>query len=104
MTASERREALYDVLCQRRKDTVDHLADEFCVSKKTILRDIEKLSCVLPIETVRGRYGGVRVLEWHHPNRSRLCSKQLQLLRKMAKVLEGEELIVLNSIITQFAP
>ena len=104
MTANERRELLKDILCQRRKETVVNLANELDVSTKTIRRDIEVLSCMFPIETVPGRHGGVRVLSWFYPSRSKLCFEQLQLLRKVANTLTGDELVIMNSIIDQFAP
>ena len=58
MTPSERREAILRVLCQRRQDKIDNLAEEFGVSVRTIKNDIEELTLAHPIETVRGRYGG----------------------------------------------
>ena len=67
MTAMERREAILDVLCQRKHDQIKNLAEEFGVSERTIRTDIEVLSCSYPIETVRGRYGGgVKVADWYH--------------------------------------
>ena len=51
MTAIERREAILDVLCVRRKDQVKNLAVEFGVSEKTIRTDLEVLGCSYPIET-----------------------------------------------------
>lgn len=56
MTPSERREAILRVLCQRRQDKIDNLAEEFGVSVRTIKNDIEELTLAHPIETVRGRY------------------------------------------------
>ena len=67
MTPSERREAILRVLCQRRQDKIDNLAEEFGVSVRTIKNDIEELTLALPIETVRGRYGGgVRVADGYY--------------------------------------
>lgn len=54
MTPSERREAILRVLCQRRQDKIDNLAEEFGVSVRTIKNDIEELTLAHPIETVRG--------------------------------------------------
>ena len=44
MTPSERREAILRVLCQRRQDKIDNLAEEFGVSVRTIKNDIEELT------------------------------------------------------------
>ena len=44
MNASERRQRLLEVLCQRRQDTVENLASEFGVSARTIRRDSGELT------------------------------------------------------------
>lgn len=73
MTPSERREAILNVLCKRRQDTVENLAHEFGVSVRTIKYDIEELTLAHPIETVRGRYGGgVKVAEGYYLGRKYL--------------------------------
>lgn len=46
MTPSERREAILNVLCKRRQDTVENLAHEFGVSVRTIKYDIEELTLI----------------------------------------------------------
>ena len=77
----------------------------FDASEKTIRRDIEELSCSYPIETVRGRYGGgVKVADWYHQNRKTLSPEQAELLKRLAPSLEGDDLAVMNSIISQFSP
>ena len=45
MSLSERRQRLLEVLCLRRHDTYDNLAQEFNVSKMTIRREIGRASC-----------------------------------------------------------
>ena len=85
MSATERRQDLWNRLCQRRQDTIDNLAAEFKVSRRTIMYDIDALTLSYPIETVRGRYGGgVKVSDWYHPTRRTLCPEQVALLKKMA--------------------
>lgn len=104
MTAIERREAILDALCVRRFEQVKNLAEEFGVSERTIRTDIEVLACSYPIETVRGRFGGgVKVLDWYHRGRKVLSPEQVALLKRLAPELEGHDLDVMNSIITQFA-
>ena len=105
MSVKDRRQDLWTALCERRQDTIQHLADEFGVSPRTIRYDIDALSLTYPIVTVRGRHGGgVKVADWYQPSRKTLCAEQLALLRKLAASLEGNDLIVMNSIISQFAP
>ena len=104
MSPSERRQELLEVLCHRRHDTYDNLAFEFHVSRRTICRDVAILMCSYPIEAVRGRYGGVRVSDWFYPSSTSLGPKQFALLIKLRNQLSGDDLIVLNSILVQFAP
>ena len=103
MTPSERREAILRVLCQRRQDKIDNLAEEFGVSVRTIKNDIEELTLAHPIETVRGRYGGVRVADGYYVGRNYLKPKQQELLKKLQSTLQGDDLEVMNSILRDFA-
>lgn len=104
MTPSERREAILNALCVRRQDTVLNLAQEFDVSVRTIKYDIEELTLAHPIETVRGRYGGgVRVADGYYLGRKYLKPDQQELLKKLSEELKGEDLAILNSILSDFA-
>lgn len=101
---NERREAILEVLCKRRQETIDNLAQEFGVSRRTIRYDIEELSCAYPIESMRGRYGGgVRVADGYYVGRKYLKPEQQELLRKLAQRLSGEDLATMNSILSEFA-
>ena len=103
MTPTERRQRLLEVLCIRRHDTCDNLAHEFHVANSTIRRDLEILTCSYPIETVRGRHGGgVKVAEGYYLYRKALAPKQAALLQRLRDQLDGEDRIVLNSILLQF--
>ena len=44
LATTERRQALLRLLCERRYETIDNLAFEFSVNRRTIRRDIELLS------------------------------------------------------------
>lgn len=104
MNQLERREAIKQQLELKRCTQVGDLADMFGISVRTIKYDLEAITCSYPIETVRGRYGCIRLAEWYHPEQSRLCARQLQLLISLRDKLRSEELIILNSIISQFSP
>lgn len=105
MSPNERRNNIYAELRAQRHLTIDYLAEKYSVNEKTIRRDIDELTLTYPIETVRGRYGGgVKLSDWYHPTRTTLCSEQVALLKKLAPSLQGDDLAVLNSILTQFAP
>lgn len=105
VSAEERRAEIYEVLLAKGKTTVNALAEQFGVNERTIRRDIEALALTRPVETIQGRYGGgVKLADWYHPQRTRLCPEQMKLLRKLAPFLGIDDLAVLNSIIDQFAP
>ena len=104
MDAVERRQQILELLCQRRKDTMQNLAAELGVSERTIRRDVEILTRSYPLETVCGRYGGgVRVSDWYHLDRQRMSPKQTALLRRLAADLRGEDLEVMEQILLKFA-
>jgi len=105
VSPNERRNNIYAELRAQRHLTIDYLAEKYSVNEKTIRRDIDELTLTYPIETVRGRYGGgVKLSDWYHPTRTTLCPEQVALLKKLAPSLQGDDLAVLNSILTQFAP
>lgn len=104
MDAVERRQQILELLCQRRKDTMQNLAAELGVSERPIRRDVEILTRSYPLETVCGRYGGgVRVADWYHLDRQRMSPKQTALLRRLAADLRGEDLEVMEQILLKFA-
>ena len=104
MDAVERRQQILELLCQRRKDTMQNLAAELGVSERTIRRDVEILTRSYPLETVCGRYGGgVRVADWYHLDRQRMSPKQTALLRRLGADLRGEDLEVMEQILLKFA-
>ena len=109
MRSSERQAQLRSVLLARREDTAANLAAEFGVSERTIYRDIGELVLSLPVETVRGRYGGgVRLSDWFHPAGRYLAPEQECAIRRAAEVvgdrLNPRERQALLSVLTQFGP
>lgn len=95
---------IYAELKAKRHLTIGYLANKYNVSERTIRRDVDELTLVYPIETVCGRYGGgIKLSDWYQPTRSTLCPEQMALLKKLAPSLQGQDLVVLNSIISQFA-
>ena len=105
MNQMDRREAIKRILETRTSETVAHLAAEFNVCPRTIRYDVDVLSLSHPLETIRGRYGGgVKLPDWYHPTRTTLCPEQVALLKKLAPSLQGDDLAVMNSILSQFAP
>lgn len=102
-STTERRQSILEVLCLRRFDTIDHLADEFGVSRRTIRYDLEVLQCSYPIETVKGGGGGVRVMDGYYIGMKYLNSGQAALLEKLSEALSGDELLMMQSILKTFS-
>ena len=104
MTPFERRNAIVELLGQTQQMTVAQLAVRFNVTERTIRNDITALSPSCPILTVRGRFGGVKLANWHRPSANKLSPKQEDLLQRLKPTLVGDDLIVMNSILAQFSP
>ena len=102
-STTERRQSILEVLCLRRFDTIDHLADEFGVSRRTIRYDLEVLQCSYPIETVKGGGGGIRVMDGYYIGMKYLNSGQAALLEKLSETLSGDELLTMQSILKTFS-
>lgn len=111
MGTAERRTEIMRILCRRRYEKISKLAEEFGVSTRTILRDVEVLSATEPIYTRCGRYsGGVYVTDEYSMIRMYMTEKELSVLHKLSKLadqkaiceLSIEENKLLKSIISQY--
>ena len=60
------------------------------------------LSCSYPIDTQQGGGGGIFIADGYRLGMKYLTEEQLTLLEKLSKMLCGEELTVMNSIIKTF--
>lgn len=101
-SALERRQEILEVLCERRHDSVENLANEFGVGERTIRRDIEYLSLSYPIYTTQGKGGGIHVSDGYKFGKKYLTDKQSELLEKLAKGLTGEDLATMQAILKTF--
>ena len=101
-SALERRQAMLELLSDRRQETVANLMAEFGVSRCTVLRDIETLSCSAPIFTVQGNGGGIRVAEGYYYGRRYLHSDEETLLRRLIHGLQPEEQKTMQGILKRF--
>ena len=99
MTASERRQAILEVLSLRRHETRENLAQEFGVSKRTIEYDVLNLMLTYPVYTVQGNGGGIYVTDNFRLDRPRMNEKQTALLHKVLLTLSGEDKETMQNII-----
>lgn len=97
MRALERKKAIIDVLCSRRQESVDNLAFEFDVTRRTIIRDIEELSLSYPIYTMTGPTGGIFIDDNYRLRFRKLSTEQIRALEKAmatASIKDGATLNV----------
>ena len=102
MTAVERRQAILEVLCLRRHETRENLANEFGVSKRTIEYDVLNLMLTYPVYTVQGNGGGIYVTDNFRLDRPRMNEKQTALLQKVLLTLSGEDKETIQQIIKTY--
>lgn len=103
-SALDRRQTILGILSDRRQETVANLMHELNVSRCTILRDVEILSCSTPIYTVQGNGGGIRIADNYYVSHRYLNLEQARLLDRLSSSLDGKELETMRSILDQFAP
>ena len=103
MTASERREAILEVLCERRHEKIANLAFEFGVSARTIKNDILELSLSYPVYTETGRYhGGVYIADDYYLGKQYLSEEQLALIISVQDSVGDDQRRILQSIVRKF--
>jgi len=96
VTANERRAEIVRILTGRRFETMLNLAVQFNVSRITIFNDIEMLTLDHPIETVRGRGGGVRFMkDYRNTYRNDITQEQQELLISLMSMVDkhGKKLL-----------
>ena len=108
METTARRIEILLILSRRRHETVCNLANEFGVSERTIRRDIEMLSCIEPIYTRQGRYGGIYVTENFSVFRKYMNENEINLLNFIIHYLEeknefkADDIYILQRIIVTY--
>lgn len=100
---AERRIAILNILCERRKETLDNLAFELGVCKATVKRDIIVLSYSYPIYATPGIGGGIQVVDGFRLGMKYLTDKQYEILYQISERLDGEEKTVVLGILKTFA-
>ena len=103
MTAYERRYSILIILCRRRRETRENLANEFGVSKRTIEYDILYLSLKYPIYTKQGNGGGIYIMAGFKLNKPSMNEKQIGLLNKLATMLTGEDKEIIIEIVNIYS-
>ena len=103
MTASERRMAILEVLCERRQEKIANLAFEFGVTTRTNKNDLLELSLSYPVYTVSGRYhSGVYVADDYYLGKQYLSDEQLDLIISLKSKVDDDQQKILESIVKKF--
>lgn len=107
MGNTERQNQLMHILCGRRYETIEHLAEALGVSTRTIRRDITELSRTEPIYTQTGRYGGgVYVMEGYRRDRLYLANEEIAFLKKLQEGqtnLTDQDRAMLQGLISKYS-
>lgn len=103
MKAAERRQAIIEVLNERRFEKACNLAFEFSVTERTIYNDITELSFSYPIYTKTGTEGGIYLQEGFFLNRRRLEDDEKAALNRAIGVLGKTDKELLLKIIKKFS-
>ena len=103
MKVIERRQAILEVLCERRFEKIDNLALEFGVHRNTILNDILELSLSYPIHTKTGRHdGGVYIADNYYIGKQYFSDVELQTIISLMGKADDDQKKVLSGIINKF--
>ena len=78
---AKRRLRLLEIQCKRKRETLDNLAYELKVSKRTIRYDIEILSYTYPIYTTTGPYGRIYIEDTFRLGMKYLTENQCERLK-----------------------
>ena len=101
-TYEKRRRSLIRLLYYRHFDTCENLVRELDVTVRTIYADIAVLTYFYPLEVTRGRNGGVRLADEFIRDHKVMRPEQAELIDSIRSQLKGRELLVFDSIFSQF--
>jgi len=99
---AERRIRILNFLMLQKQTTIRELKEEFQVSKNTIVRDIEFISCIAPIYTKQGNGGGIYILPEYRSYKNYLTDAEEDFLYSLMQNVSNEEKRILCGIITKF--
>lgn len=99
---AERRIRILNFLMLQKQTTIRELKEEFQVSKNTIVRDIEFISCIAPIYTKQGNGGGIYILPEYRSYKNYLTDDEENFLYSLISKISNEDKRILCGIITKF--
>lgn len=103
MRPNERRRKILELLNLRRNDTMQHLAEEFGVSRMTIYRDFLVLAEEYPFIHTLGRSGGISLPDGYYLSRKYLRPNQADAIRRNLDTVYVQDREIFQSILNDFA-
>ena len=104
MDTADRRAEIIGILMFRKHITERELAEEFGVSRRTIMNDISKLSFGFPIYTKQGAGGGVFMMESYKPYNNTLSPAELETLCNLYKKAKGRNKDNIERVLRKYGP
>lgn len=102
MTAADRRMEIISILVVSGHITSKELAQEFGVTRRTILHDVSALSYGYPIYTKQGEGGGIFIMDSYKPYCNTLTLSEQEKLMEMYSKAEGGEKEILKRILRKY--
>ena len=102
MVAADRRMEIISILAVSSHVTSNELAQEFGVTRRTILHDVSALLYGYPIYTKLGEGGGIFIMDSYKPYcNTHTLSEQEKLMEMYAKA-EGKEKEILKRVLRKY--
>ena len=105
VSVKERRSEIIRILMGRKKETIPQLAHELGVCVNTIKSDVLALTVDehYPIDTVRGKGGGVILRDFKHQHKNIFSQEQVKVLTELISVADTYQAKVLNGLLKAYA-
>lgn len=103
MQPNDRRRKILELMNLRRHETMQHLAEEFGVSRLTIYRDFLTFAEEYPFIHTFGRGGGVSLPDGYYLSRNYLSPNQADAIRRNLDKVSSEDREIFQSILYNFA-
>lgn len=98
-SVDERRAEIMRILVSRRRETMSNFAHQFGVSIRTINYDIDALTALHPIETVRGRGGCVKLMDNYRIYQNILSEEQQEVLFEIIPLISKRQGTVVRDLL-----
>jgi len=98
-SVAERRAEIMRILESRRSENVANFVFMFGVSRRTICYDIEILTALHPIETVRGKGGCIRLTDGYRTYQNILSEEQQETLIDIIPLISDRQATILKGLL-----